>query len=437
MSDAQPDSPVTPPPSSETEAETASHARRGSWLLWLSGILLWGAGLAAVVTFSGGLSGAASGMAAVVLVSVLVMAFNWIAGAGIALLALYVLIYRPWRWPDRGGMAFWLQVVLVVLALLAFGAQIEGQRSDDAERAQEAANTAKLNAAEHGMIVALRTDDAATFATDYAICQDSCRWDAWVARAVIANAPHSLALLLKGMTPESYAKLADSMLLPGACVNRTYQYSSHSLGRLIGWRNAPAITAQFAPFLRPQDRDYAFRGAVMTGSLDQMNALVKQGVDPLHAKAELGDSDNLIATAASGGAAASIPWLTHAGIVVSTQDDAEAVWRNLADWVADSPPDVATQAIDAWFAASPHIRYAPGAKLDRAAELDVVVSRESPMLIRAMLQHGYRAEDLAPGSRERLNQLLAPISTNLSGQQSQQRWCNGNDWLIDDVGHEE
>ncbi|WP_434107658.1 hypothetical protein [Paraburkholderia caffeinilytica] len=57
------------------------------------------------------------GYIATATINTLSLASGGLAGTGVTVLALYAWIYRPWRLPDRGGPAFWLQVGFVVLAL--------------------------------------------------------------------------------------------------------------------------------------------------------------------------------------------------------------------------------------------------------------------------------------------------------------------------------
>lgn len=429
---------VTPPPSPDRRDDAEQKPRQSggtwSWLLVLSGIGLWGALLGTILIFAGA-HGSHGGWGQAMFFGLVLLACLAAGCVGCVLLLLYIVIKRPWRLPNRGGLGFWLQVVIALFVLVCAGKAIHEQYQSDAVDAKVAADKDRLNQDQQRMMTALRVDNQTDFSAAYLDCDDSCRKEEWVTRAVIAGAPNSLAFLLHGVTPQSYSKLDDETIpsYPGYCSNGSFHYSVRSIARMVGIRNIPAITQQFLPLWSATDRDHAFLGAVMGGNTGLMDELVTQGVNPQKIKAELGEEDSPFANAAAGGAAASLSWLAKAGITVHTQDDAEAVWRNLADWTAYSAPDTAAKALDVWFAQSANIHFDHGAKLDSAVELSTVMDRNSQVLAQAMLDHGYSAKDLSADDQQRLQQLLTQGPSDLDGPQQQQRWCKGSDWLVDDL----
>ncbi|WP_133649756.1 hypothetical protein [Paraburkholderia flava] len=404
----------------ETTQPTVSRYRNpvAATLLFLSGIGLWGSAAAGgIAIFFGG-----SGFAAINQLATVFMFAAPAAAGGVVLLALYAVIQQPWH-AGRGSIAFALQVPFALLVLLGIGAFELDARRSAARQVRGTQHEARIAADEDVMKRAIANDDATSFSPAYADCGESCR-DPWMHRAILANAPRILAVTLKGVTRETYSQI-DKYYVPMICKDGVLYQSSNSLARFVGFRNSPAVTALFAPLWGPEDRDHAFLGATMGGSTKLMDTLVKQGVNPRALHVDVA-GDDAYASAAAGAAAGSVRWLVEAGVKVQTADSVRNMWRSLAEWADYAPPELAAKGAEEWLAESSRIPFAPDAKLDAVEELKTVVQFESPVLVAAMLQHGYRTEDLDADYQERLKNASPP--DELATQNDRKLYCDTRDW---------
>lgn len=404
-----------------------------SFMLFLSGLGLWGTAIATAMVI---MSARGDGMAAVGLIGALIYFGTPICLGAIVLLVIYAAITKPWRANSRAGKPFWFQTPLALMAALMIGWAQYGQYQIDQDNARDEARKAQVTQDQQMMAAAVLKDDSDAFAKAFENCGDSCYREPWVSQAVLAGAPRTLAVLLKGATPATYDKNVASISQPSFCARQTYYIFTWSLERLVGMRNAPEITQQFQPFWNKDNRDSAFFGAVMGGHLDQMDAMVKLGVNPRDVKGEF-SGDSLYAAAAAGGDASSIAWLAKAGAVVPTKDGAEYVWHSLAEWANYTPPEVAQKAIAAWMDESGKIRYAPGAKLSNGEALYIAVHYNSPLLVKAMLDRGYKADfnpDVDDRYRDRIQAMLARAPTDQSEQVKRHQMCDGErEWTSPDM----
>ncbi|WP_109482342.1 hypothetical protein [Paraburkholderia sp. C35] len=405
-----------------------------SLMLFLSGVGLGGTAIATAAVIMGARD---AGIAAVGMFGALIYFGQPVCLGSIALLVIYAAITKPWRAGSRAGKPFWIQTPLALIAALMIGWMQYGQHQIDQEDARDEARKVQVTEDQQQMAIAVLTDDSDTFTKAFDNCGDSCYRSSWVSQAVLANAPHTLAVLLKGATPATYDNEIASISQPSFCVRQTYYIFTWSLARLVGLRNEPAITQQFQPLWTKGNRDSAFSGAVMGGHLDQMDAMVKLGVNPKDITGEF-NGDSLYATAAAGGVASPIAWLAKAGVVVPTKDSAEYVWHSLAEWANYTRPEIAQKAIAEWMKESRNIRYAPGAKLSNGEALFVAVHYNSPMLVQAMVDRGYKPDfdpEMDDRYRHRIQQMLARAPTDQSEQNERHQMCDGGEreWTSPDV----
>ncbi|VWD56269.1 hypothetical protein BLA39750_06763 [Burkholderia lata] len=389
------------PPSTRVDEIVSEHAgppavtpRFPAVLLWVAGIPLWGLLAAAVICVSriGDLS-----------VIVFIGALIFLSEVGIAVYAVvavvllaYAVSRKPWRAP-RLAWAFWLQVLLWVLAV----ALIATFKIDDYQRhhpdPREAARGQQINDDNARMTDALRTDDAVAFRQAFADCADDCDRATWVSEAVRKTAPRSLAVTLEGVRHASEVRLGgdDPQTF---CKDGVAYVMPPDIALRVGFRNVPAITAQFLPLWGPDERSAALHGAVMSGSIALMNQLVALGVDPRHLQ---GDSrfQSLYASAAAGAAIASVGWLANAGVTLHTAEEVDEVWYRFAKWTYANPPEIARKGAEAWLVAFAKIPMDAAAAQNRIAPLERAVYVETPVLVQVLLQHGYRVADLAPEYR--------------------------------------
>ncbi|VWB46212.1 hypothetical protein BLA13014_01967 [Burkholderia aenigmatica] len=402
----------TEPPSTRVDEVVSEHAgppagtpRLPAVLLWVSGIPLWGLLAAAVIC----VSRIDRDLSVIVFMGALI----FLSEVGIALYAVvavvllaYAVSRKPWRAP-RFAWAFWLQVLLLVLAI----ALIATFKIDDYQRnhpdPREAARGQQINDDYARMAAALRTDDAVAFRQAFADCADDCDRATWVSEAVRKTAPRSLAVTLEGVRHASEVRLGGSELQT-FCKDGVAYVMPPDIALRVGFRNVPAITAQFLPLWGPDERSAALQGAVMSGSIALMNQLVALGVDPQHLQ---GDSrfESLYASAAAGAAIASVDWLANAGVTLHAAEDVDEVWAWFAEWTDANLPEIARKGAEAWLVASAKIPMDGAAAQNRIAPLERAVYVGTPVLVQVLLQHGYRVADLAPEYRARFDAMQDPI----------------------------
>lgn len=400
------------PPSTRVDEVVSVHAgppaatpRLPAVLLWVSGIPLWALLAAAVVC----VSRVDRDLSVIVFMGALIF-LSEVGIAVYAVVAVVLLAYavsrKPWRAP-RFAWAFWLQVLLWVLAV----ALIATFKIDDYQRhhpdPREAARGQQINDDNARMTAALRTDDAVAFRQAFADCADDCDRATWVSEAIRKTAPRSLAVTLEGVRHASEVRL-DRSDPETFCKDGVAYVMPPDIALRVGFRNVPAITAQFLPLWGPDERSAALHGAAMSGAIALMNQLVALGVDPQHLQ---GDSrfESLYASAAAGAAIASVGWLANAGVTLHTADEVDEVWYQFAKWTYANPPEIARKGAEAWLVESAKMPRDGTAAQNRIAPLERAVYVETPVLVQVLLQHGYRVANLAPEYRARFDSMQDAI----------------------------
>lgn len=396
--DAGPAEQVKPPAGARTFS---------SVLLWISGIPLWGLFAAALLAICSIPFGRDLAFVLFIGWMIFLDQASTVVGVivGVALLA-YAAYCKPWRAPSF-AWGFWLQVLLAVLVLglsVMFKHDMNrGNRVDP----QQAAHEQRIDDDNTNMTKALRTDDAVAFQHALADCAADCDRATWASEAVRKSAPRILAVTLEGVRRASEVRLGGSD--PDTFCKGGIAYAlPPDMALRVGFRNVPAITAQFLPLWGPEERTAALHGAAMSGSIALMNQLVALGVDPLHPERDT-HLDGLYASAAAGAATGSIDWLAKAGVTLHTAGDVDEVWYRLAAWADANPPKVARRGAEAWLAESAKMRADGAALQNRIAPLERAVYVGNPVVVQMLLQHGYRIEDLSPEYRALFDAMQDPI----------------------------
>jgi hypothetical protein len=355
--------------------------------------------------------------------------------ASIVLLLIYAARETPWREGARKSIAFGLQILLASIAVFWLSLIVYEQYQDVARYAREDQRKAREADTVQRMKVALRSDNVAAFKSALAGCRDyecdeSAGRSEWISRAVLANATSTLAVMLQDLTPQTYLSKEIDHVDPAFCKDGTLYYFPSSLAALVGFRDNPAITGLFMPLWGPKDRDSAFYGATMAGSTRSMEALIKQGVDPHAVRGEY-EADSVFVAAARGATEDSFAWLLRAGMDVKTPDEEESMWRELADWAQNSPPDVVAQRTGAWLT---HVRFDPGHPDSHAIPLQAAVERNSPALAQYLLHHGWSAKEVPSQLQDRFQQLISRPITETYDQRRRQRACAAGNWALGEGG---
>lgn len=373
--------------------------------LFAAALCLWGPLLCFALLWIGrGQGGEGPFLLAVALFQISIYA----CPAGALVVALYAMVAKPWRRPASQVWFFWMQVLAVaVIGLAAAGFALDDWRD---RRQHAAAQRSAEQAAEQErqMDIALRSDDVAQFGVHQQACGDACPRPLWVRKAVAAQAPRTLALLLQGVTRADYASGMSKAENDGICMDGAYYEGYLTLAALAGAKGNPAIIDQLLPLWDREQVQQAFDGAAMGNQVALMQRLMERGADPRRTRAEDAPPgepvDDAMTFATSTGAADALSWLASHG--ARSTDETNLLWVTFVAWTNHSRPDVWTDRLDAMLDALDKLDVHPAH--NQSEPLWLAVDAGNARLVHALLRRGARAEDVTDANRKtRLQSVLA------------------------------
>jgi hypothetical protein len=260
------------------------------------------------------------------------------------------------------------------------------------------------------MQLALLTDDVAAFSVAYKACDTYCSRLPWLRKAVAAEAPRSLSVMLKGETLQSYARALTKVSRGGICRNGAYYERYYPLAGQVGATGNLAIIDLFLPLWTHDDVQQALHGAAFGNHVDAMKALVAHGANPRQAVNEdpIGDVpvDDAITAATNSGSVDALHWLAGQDVHPGSDAEQNLIWVKFGDWVDATPPDVWTVQLEPMLKALEKMGISPG---HNASEpLWHAVDSGNAVLARALLRNGALAKDLSQDAdrQARLETLL-------------------------------
>lgn len=321
----------------------------------------------------------------------------WACPVGAILLVIYALLDGVWKKPLRRAWFFWL----LVLVGLVMGAKVAAYFYGEWQTGQQ--RTAEQQVIDHAagdqqqMQHALLTDDVKAFSVAYKACDIYCSRLPWLRKAITAEAPLSLSVLLKSETAQSYASDLTNADHGGICRDGAYYEGYYPLAGQVGATGNLAMIDLLLPLWSHDDVQQAFYGAAFGNHVDTMKALVAYGANPRQPIDEnpIGDVsvDDAITAAMSSGSVDSLQWLAEQNVRPGSDREKNLIWVKFGEWVDVTPSNVWTVQLDAMLNVLERIGVSP---THNASEpLWHAVDSGNAVLARALLRHGALAKDLS------------------------------------------
>ena len=325
--------------------------------------------------------------------------------AGALVVALYAAVVRPWRRPASRAWFFWMQVFAV--AAIGFAAGVFALNHWQEQR-EEAARQVLINHAEEQerlMDAALLADEDAKFASHYQACgEDHCARLSWIRKAVAAQAPRILGLLLRGVTPGSGDANSMGKAEDGSICRDGVRYDAYfSLSNLAGASGDQAVINQLAPLWDDRQLQQAFDGAAMGNQVAAMQMLAMRGANPkaMATPHKLEDGmpvDYAITFAVRTGAADALNWLADHGAQLQDDGEKNGIWVLFDEWMRHTPPSVWNGKIEPILDALDRLGVHP--THNGSEPLWFAIDAQNVRLIHVLMRHGARIEDVNDPTRQ-------------------------------------
>ncbi|QND44573.1 hypothetical protein HB780_01850 (plasmid) [Rhizobium lusitanum] len=347
---------------------------------------------------------------------------------GAIMLIVYDVLDKPWKRPFPRSWFFWLQVLAIGMIGMSVASgfledwQRERQQAWDYEEEQRAKEPRGV------MQAALSHDDDASFAKAYKICGKSCLRGEWLPKAIVAQAPRILGVLLEGATKRTYEKeFLNTAYLMGICKEGAYYEGYFALPGRAGASGNMAVIERFLPQWDRDQVQEAFAGAAFGNHIDTMRALIAHGANPHQPMNENPPPqvayDSVTSAAVRSGAIDALRWLGEQGVRVGSDNEQDQIWTSFDEWIEHSPSAVWIGQLEAMLDALARLGAVPahnshGGSLGRAA------GAGDALLAHALLRHGAVVESIDD------DDLRAALQALLKRPPDQLGWDDGTRILL-------
>lgn len=377
-------------------------------LLAVSAVALWPPIImAALVVWAGS---AGHGLGFVSLGDGVVEYFEYTFITGVVAVLACAAAFKPWQRPSFVRGLFGLQATIAFLVVIGFiGAQY-AEFNDARERAKEEAHNQLVSRHEQALAAALQAHDTTALARALTACgEDDCpieRGDGLQAAVQAGDLP-TAAILLNGVTPESYGRLgyASPAVVEVDRAGAKYNVILSSAG-LVAYAGNQKFIDLFLPHLNRDGLQQAFIGAAVGNRIDLMTFFVARGADPLRYM-RLGDYGSLVGQVAIAGSVDALEWLVKRGVRIGGELEWDDAWGDFQVWLRNTPPDRLSQNIDEMSDLFAQATCDPSAPSVAAKALVDAIDKSNARFARALLRHCARADSLGDDDRQKLSAMLA------------------------------